>query len=431
MNTIVGKYNIGKILILLLLASGLSAQTPSPYAIYGLGYLRGDVFSSNRQMGSISAAYHNPLSINQVNPASLADIGLTTFEVGGDADHLEISSNDSSYVGDFGSLSHLAIAFPVKFGRWGAAISFKPYSSVRYNFTRDVNDVQIGEFSEIYTGRGHLYTVMLSNGVKYKGFSLGLGIGLLFGHVDYSKIIYFSPTVGALSSRNVAENTYRGFVYNLGAQYRQKITGSERASKKKDPIYVTLGAYGSSSIGIRVKSINYWQRFDIRTNGELVRDTIGSLLQQKSNTTLPGYFGAGLSFDLPGRWLIGLDFKYNLYSQFTSSTNKDAFANNYRIAVGTEYTPDRYSKNFLKQMIYRIGGFGGNSELVTESGQLDEWGVSAGFGFPVRKAGSLLNLGFEFKNRGTISDSQFNERYYTFSLGLIINDRWFVKRKFD
>ena len=382
-------------------------------------------------MGGISAAYHNPLSINPTNPATLADIGLTTFEVGGDADHVEIGTNDSSYTGDFGSVSHLALAFPVNFGRWGAAISFKPYCSVRYNFARDIADSQIGDFSEIYSRRGHLYTVMLSNGVKYKGFSLGAGLGFMFGHIDYSKIIFFPSSSGALSSRNVSENTYRGFVYNLGAQYRLKITGSERASKKKDPIYFTIGAYGSSSVGIRVKSINYWQRFDIRTNGELVRDTIGNLIQQKSTTTIPAYLGSGISFDLPGRWLIGVDFKYNFYSQFDSKTNKDAFADNFRFSAGTEYSPDRYSKNFLKQMIYRVGGFGGTSELVTESGQLNEWGVTAGLGFPVRKAGSLLNLGFEFKNRGTISSSQFNEKYYTFSLGLIINDRWFIKRKFD
>ena len=50
----------------------LLAQDNSPYSRYGLGDLTPNTNIVNRGMGSFSAAYSDPLSINFSNPASYA-----------------------------------------------------------------------------------------------------------------------------------------------------------------------------------------------------------------------------------------------------------------------------------------------------------------------------------------------------------------------
>jgi hypothetical protein len=422
-----------KILLGLLLCWSLTqfAQTPSAYNHYGLGVYRPEAFSSNRAMGGLGAAYSSPFSINTVNPASHADLLLTTIEAGVEGDYVEARSKDSSYTGNYVSLSHLALAFPVKLGVWGASLSFKPYTGVNYSFQRALSDTNIGSYKEYFTGKGNLYQVTVGNGVKYRGFSLGLNLSFLFGHIDYSKLVVFPDNTGFLNSREANENTIRGFMYTVGAQYRHKIDEANRRVSQKDPIYIVAGAYGSSSTVQRVKSADYWQRYTTSTGAVILKDTLGSTGISKKSLTLPGYFGAGLSFDKPDNWYIGADFKYTFWNQFKSPLDNTANANNWRLSFGAMITPDKKSKNFLKQMVYRVGAYTGTSELLVHGTQLKENGFTVGLGIPVRKAGSLLNVSFEYKNRGTTLNDLYSENFYRFGVGMILNEKWFNKRKFD
>ncbi|MBL0018540.1 MAG: hypothetical protein IPP17_19400 [Bacteroidetes bacterium] len=65
----------------------------SPYSHYGLG----DIFSTSRHrnfgMGRIGIGAYDQSSINQLNPASYADLRLTTFDFNGFATYSKQSSN--------------------------------------------------------------------------------------------------------------------------------------------------------------------------------------------------------------------------------------------------------------------------------------------------------------------------------------------------
>ena len=71
--------------------------------------------------------------------------------------------------------------------------------------------------------------------------------------------------------------------------------------------------------------------------------------------------------------------------------------------------------------------------------QLPEYGITLGFGFPLRKkrAGgdkflqSMINLAVEWGQRGTTDRSLLLENYWNFKLGFTLNDRWFIKRKYE
>jgi hypothetical protein len=71
--------------------------------------------------------------------------------------------------------------------------------------------------------------------------------------------------------------------------------------------------------------------------------------------------------------------------------------------------------------------------------QLPEYGITLGFGFPLRRtrAGngkyvqSMVNFAVEWGQRGTTDRSLLLENYWNFKLGFTLNDRWFIKRKYD
>ena len=73
----------------LCLSGSIQAQnlTSSPYSRYGLGEINNQSFATSQAMGGSFIAWHQdtlaPFFINTANPASLAGIRLSAFELGG------------------------------------------------------------------------------------------------------------------------------------------------------------------------------------------------------------------------------------------------------------------------------------------------------------------------------------------------------------
>jgi hypothetical protein len=69
--------------------------------------------------------------------------------------------------------------------------------------------------------------------------------------------------------------------------------------------------------------------------------------------------------------------------------------------------------------------------------QLKTSAVTAGFGFPFlsHKTNSSLNISFQYGANGTGTSGDLKERFYSFSLGIIIApssyEKWFKKYKLD
>ena len=57
-------------------------------------------------------------------------------------------------------------------------------------------------------------------------------------------------------------------------------------------------------------------------------------------------------------------------------------------------------------------------------------GASIGFDFPVGRL-SFLNLALSAGKRGDKKDNIVEENYYRVNIGVTLNDRWFVRNKFD
>ena len=80
---------------------------------------------------------------------------------------------------------------------------------------------------------------------------------------------------------------------------------------------------------------------------------------------------------------------------------------------------------------YRFGLYNSETYLNLRNQQLDEQVVSFGFGLPLKRSGSLLNLSAELGQMGTTNNGLIKESFARFKIGFIFSDIWFVKRKFD
>ncbi|MCG8581518.1 MAG: hypothetical protein MI866_16455, partial [Bacteroidales bacterium] len=86
-------------------------------------------------------------------------------------------------------------------------------------------------------------------------------------------------------------------------------------------------------------------------------------------------------------------------------------------------------RSIFRRMHYRIGAFYDQEYLTIQGKDIDSRGITAGLTIPMRD-GSLINLAYEYKERGTTDAGLIEETFNTFKIGLTFNESWFQKRKF-
>lgn len=87
----------------------------------------------------------------------------------------------------------------------------------------------------------------------------------------------------------------------------------------------------------------------------------------------------------------------------------------------------------MKRVRYRAGAYYRQDPREINGKNLDDIGVTLGFGFPLilpRQQTSFVNAAFEIGKIGT--DSPIEETYYKLTVGFTLNDNtWFYKRRFE
>ncbi|MDB5284468.1 MAG: hypothetical protein JWO06_3543 [Bacteroidota bacterium] len=426
-------------LMLTLSFSQVFSQAASPYSRYGLGYIESTVFSANKGMGEVAAPYASAVNINYTNPASYASLTRTTVQIGANVEGLSILTRDSTYSSAGAGISHFAIAFVPnpKHNNWAISVGIVPVSMVNYNFAQAYSDSVIGNYYQAYTGSGSLYNVYVGGAYKIKGFSIGANIGYTFGKLEYQKLIEFPDTAYAFNTRNITDVNMGGVSYSVGVQYQRLIYKNVNDPDPRSQIYAMFGLYGSGGTKLTTKTSTYWDRFSYDASSNIiVSDTLQSTFKQKGTITMPYNIGGGLMFGNELYWLVGADFKYTNWKNFSSPLDNGSLANSYRISFGAQITPKYDDRNYLKRIQYRAGFYTGKSEINISGLQLTENAGTVGIGFPLKKVAPFKELGTinvtgEFGSRGGNDKSLIRENYYRFTFGFVLNDIWFIKRKFD
>jgi hypothetical protein len=409
-------------------------QAENPYSRYGLGTLHTDISSANEGLGYLAAPYASALNVNAVNPASYGSLTRTTFQIGALIDGTGVITKDSVYRSSGGSVDHVIIAFVPNLKQNAAALvmGLVPYSTVNYNFLQAYNDSAIGPYNQSFLGSGQLYHVFMGGAFKIKGFSIGANLGYIFGKLQYQKIIGFPDTIYGYNTNNETDMNAKSFSYTVGVQYQKIIYHNRDDPDARRDIYGFFGAYVNGGSNMAVKISQYTTRFNYNSTANLVVvDTLQSTFGQKGTITMPYTVGAGAMFGNERFWLLGADFKFSNTSSYTTPLDNGGLDNSWQVSFGGQITPKYDDRGYLKRIQYRIGGYFGKTEYTLNSSQVSTAGATLGLGFPLWKQIGHLNFAGDFGTFGTGNKTEIHDNYYRFTVGIVLNDIWFVRRKFD
>ncbi|MBX2814350.1 MAG: outer membrane protein transport protein [Saprospiraceae bacterium] len=426
----------------------------SPFSRFGLGDLTESGFVHLQSLGGLSAAYGDQYQTNLGNPASLARLQATSFEIGFDVSRSYLSDNDSKAQFWGGGLNYLSLSFPIfsplnraldrkstDFG-WGMNMSLKPYSrtNASSSLTEDVLDV--GSVTREFEGSGALNQVTWANGFHWKNLYGGLQLSYLFGQIRQERSVLYNSIAFPYHIYSRDDFSFRGFLWNLGAQYDLDLS---EGKGKDDPRLANTITFGISAgtksalttITDRLRATRQvaWGGLsdDLIDSGQEGTDTIRYSTEAKENGSLPATFQIGAVWRKGQRWLVGFNFSQSGWSSFESSVLQGTLKNTYRVGIGAEFVPDEASYRYYHhRMRYRLGLNFGTDPRVIEGQQIKETILNVGVGLPIylSRQISFINLGVEYANRG--GDLPITENRLTFKMGVTLNNNlWFYKRKYN
>jgi len=400
----------------------------SPYSRFGLGQLHGEnVNTSLMGMGGISIAVADPTMINPGNAASYAVYDSTSFifEIGVNANLTNsktvLQSESSSYF----SLNYIMFGFPVT-KWWKSSLGMLPYSQIGYDVKIYIPVEGFSSVINSIEGDGGLNQFYWGNAFKIgENLRLGFDAAFLFGQGSRSSLIYFPDSLNIFGTKTIAHTRGGDFIFDYGVQYDIKI--------KSDKL-LTLGLIYSNNWNLKAKreSLSYTLTGGFGEIVETLQDTIAYSPEENGTIVIPQRFGGGFTLQETGRWLIGADFEWQNWKKFTSFGATDSLNNSWRIAVGGQFTPEHSSISSLaKRMTYRLGFRYYDSFLSIFDTPINEFGISFGFSFPMKKTKTAIDLGVEIGRRGTTANNLIQESFMNISLGFSIHEHWFHKRKYQ
>ncbi len=414
----------------------------SPYSRFGLGDPVGQYFAHAAGMGGLTAGFQDPFHLNTQNPASLASLQATSFEVGfyGKFANLQDKNAKSDNIWS-GNLNYLALGFPLinpiskvldkRTSPWnfGMSLSLQPYHTVAYDIRAGVDyGGEVELTTNTFKGNGGTYRLQWGNGVKYKNFSAGISLGYLFGKSSNSRRIEFDSLDLAYTTEFLDEISVSGFVWNAGLQYTYEFGKKDRNQAYSQRI--TFGVYGNNATDFNTTSSSLYTRNNFYTPTDTLIYEIGA----KNKGTLPMQMTAGLVYERVNKLKIGAEYSMSQWSEYQNEAKPETLADASRIAAGVEYIPEYNSyDSFLRRMRYRAGFAYAKDPRVLNSDQLQELSVSIGIGFPIimpRQQISFINLSIESGQFGL--PEAIKENFIRMTLGFTLNDNtWFFKRKFN
>ena len=413
------------------------ANNGSPYSKFGLGDLQTVASVSNRAMGNIGIAVQNPLYTNLVNPASFGSLSLTTFSTSFSTKLTQISSGLQQQVRADNNLAYATLSFPVaKF--WGVGVGVMPYTDINYAITSYIDD---GERSRLlsYKGSGGLNRYYIANGFELlkKRLYLGVSASYLVGNLDYYERLEFVANSLAVDPfvniQIVNQQRDNGFLINAGLQYKQKI---------KQNNFLTIGLIGDVASSLKTNQTYSALRYRSLNIGDFIVDSLFST-KKISTVALPTHLGAGLTYELSSKLLLSVEASQQNWATFKAlDDNEDSLSNSFSINFGASITPDINAntikmKNYWKVVSYRFGAQYQQTNLPANlktniSAPVNQFGITFGVSLPLRKSFSQIHFAAELGQRGNLKQNNIiEEKYGKLTVGFTLDDRWFIKRKYD
>ncbi|MDA9151311.1 hypothetical protein N9N85_00995 [Schleiferiaceae bacterium] len=447
---------INRVLALILLCSGAYtayAQSGgvSPYSFYGHGLAQPNAFAFHQLLGGTQAAAQSNLYVNPAQPASYAHIRYTTLDLGGTYQGIHQETQSAGLWNTTGGFRNMGVAFPLK--KWmGFSAGIMPYSLAGYDMLTNGTDVDFGDYTRQYKGKGGYNKAHFGIGLTaLKYLSLGFNANYIFGSLDQNtNLIFLNNQYNSvrLSERTLASD----WMWDAGAQLRIP-TGSIQTV-----IGFTMRDGASIQSSFSDVSYTYIQN---GSGSETPLDTGMAALNQPGYIYVPSQMSVGVEIskpvkDLPiSAWTVG--FQYQVTDQmellpFSTGTlpwlSSEPWTPTYAES-GQRYSmsasmipslalPGRRLKSYGAEVAYRASFQFENTGLVLNSTPIRAWQCGLGVGLPLGGRAIMpgdvkfatLHIGAQVGNYGTKQNNLINEFYTQAVVGVTLNDQWFVKFKY-
>lgn len=415
------------VILLLLISSIVSAQssdpptpsTNSPYTRYGLGQLSDQSFGNSRAMGGIGYGLRDKLQINPLNPASYTatDSLSLIFEGGVSLQNTNFTEGEVKMNAKNASFDYIAMKFRLH-PRMSMSVGFLPFSTVGYSLSTSNTVPGDENTTETNSRDGSGGLSQAYGGIGFKVFdqlSVGVNMSYLFGTITHSSLTTFSSN-SIDASRITNQVKVKDYKLDLGLQYTQKLGKKHEA---------TIGAVYSlkhklNNDAYQTKQVLYYSSGYLPRSSET--DTI------KNGFELPHTFGVGLTYVYDKKLTVGFDYTLQKWSEVPLFGKADQLKDRSKLSFGAEYVPNPMSRNYFNRMSYRIGAYYSDPYIkVRGEDGAKEYGVSAGFAFPVSR--SLINISGQYVHVKPKVAGMIEENSLRINLGITFNERWFDKWK--
>lgn len=395
--------------------------TASPYSFYGIGDINANATNEYKAMGGMSV-YSDSIHLNLNNPASYSKLRLTTFALGTTFKNYSLQGNDAKETAKRASVDYLALGLPL--GKAGISFGIAPNSATGYKIG---TLTQIGnqEHSSQFSGDGGINKVFLGGGYAVlPNLHLGVDVGYHFGQINNSTKTYVTNNGDDYyipnGTRETIRTDYTGFSYKIGAlyegtwkQYNWNLTASFSPETKWDASKLT--------------------KLEIINLNESVLDS-RTLEDSDGKSINPSKFSLGTGIGKQHKWFAGVEYTHTAFSKFnaTNTFQNATYQDGHRINLGGFYIPKYNSfTSYFDRIVYRAGFRYENTGLVLHQQDINDYAFSLGAGFPIGRNLTNLNIGLEYGQKGTHKNNLIKENYFNLSIGVSLNDLWFVKRKFE
>lgn len=377
--------------------------TNSPYSRFGYGELNDNSTGLSRSMGGLSIGLRQQNAINSNNPATYSAIDTTTFAMDLGVSLLGTFYGDSNGKNAKinGNLEYLCLQFPI----WkyiGFSAGILPYSATGYEFELERTLNANAHYSLNYYGEGNISEVY--GGLSFNilnWFAAGANIYYMWGEIANYRGVVFTES-GQTSVIETSEFNIHDYRLRYGAQ-----------------LFHTFGNHGFT-IGAIFEPTK-------KLNGTFTRYELATLDTTRLDNSfdLPMEWGVGLSYCFADNLTIGVDYKTTDWSNAMYFGQKNSLKSQSRLSLGIQYRHNAIGRNYGERMYWRVGAFVKDSYIQQSNSK--DFGVSMGFGFPLRNIGTIINTTFEYGHRGT--RNTLEEHYVRFTLSTAIAENWFFKRR--
>jgi hypothetical protein len=377
--------------------------------------------------------------MNFRNPASFTGNDLKAFNNEGrlvkftvSVGNTDINFKTDNTTGKSSTTSFDYLGLSVPMGKFGMGFGLMPHSSIGYKLeSLDVDDL----IKYKYSGKGGLNKVLLGFAYQFsESFAAGVNFDYNFGNIQNNAVEFlYDVNLDPLDyhSREANRSDLSGFSYNLGLTFKPMIS---------DLIQLHSAFTYAPNYNLNSENNRTFSSIVINSTGEEfpinnIDVNLESLGLKKTNLSMPSKTSIGLGIGKLRKWFIGTEYTFVKTSVFKSdliNIDNSSYEDASTISLGGFFIPEFSSFNSsLKRFVYRSGIYFEKTGLIINNQSIKELGMTFGLGVPVGSMFSNLNFALEVGKRGTTDANLVEEKFMNLKMSLSLNDRWFVKRKYN